>query len=766
MWNALKKFFSKLFIRLNDRYKEVDPYSVEGLALADMRDNVVKPIRDIFFEGAKKIAEHNKAKAKAYSETNVETSTLSTESIKGNYSLEEKAISKGKIAIDMKQSARGTYSHESLTSKPDMKITTLDGVVPNNRADVVFQAKKNAASIGKTNKDGSVSVYIDDINTDVLLGTDGLKHGLRRTKNLQDDVSAMVTLKAGEILKNSICINELIPSKADATSSYVLIGAAKNDSGDLYIVRSIVNHYNNELTSIDVLYAVNAKKESAALNAPRFTAKPLSVTDSLISIAQLLDFVNSHFPDILPESVLRHYGYDTRPKGKIGESALYSSRDTAYLSAVKRGDMETAQRMVDEVANKSLSESKIRLPDGKLRTVYHGTNTGNFTVFNPDYIGMSSGDDGFFGMGFYFAYSPGEAKYYGAKRVISAYLNLKNPFDFEEELQKYKGEKASGGYAPDAVALMNFADKFENISKNITIGVVEKDSDTVKEISLAEFSRAFKAVIDNKKFEYSEITNEYGEKETLVTADPKTYKYEYDGQIHSYVDYLFQKRFWGKPNKLDVAYEYLANSVYRYVDMIRRTRLILDNNKEFTESLKAKGYDGVIQSKLGDEAVAFYPEQIKSADPVTYDDDGNVIPLSERFTPENKDIRYSSRTRYSAGQMAAMKANLSHSKVYTKSSAMQLVNELAPKIRNRSFEVLADELWRGLNTFTSLDDKRTFASDMAEMFIDRMMVDTLVKNDEWDEAVEKMAYIKHGMSYLADMHPTEAMKIHCTSYKF
>lgn len=35
------------------------------------------------------------------------------------------------------------------------------------------------------------------------------------------------------------------------------------------------------------------------------------------------------------------------------------------------------------------------------------------------------------------------------------------------------------------------------------------------------------------------------------------------------------------------------------------------------------------------------PERIKSADPVTYDDNGNVIPLSERFNPEKEDIRYS-----------------------------------------------------------------------------------------------------------------------------
>lgn len=319
-------------------------------------------------------------------------------------------------------------------------------------------------------------------------------------------------------------------------------------------------------------------------------------------------------------------------------------RDTEYLDAVTRGDMETAQRMIDEVASDLMPDSKIRTEDGKLRKVFHGTNTGEFTVFNPDYIGMSSGDDGFFGMGFYFAYSKGEASYYGANRVISAYLNLKNPFNFEKELQTYKGKKASSGYAPDAVALMNFADKFPQVAKNVKIGVVENGSDTGKDINISEFSKAFKDVIENKSFEYREVLNEFGEKETVVTADEKTVEYEYGGQKYSYKDYGFQKRFWGTPNELDVAYEYLANSVYEYIDMIPRTRLILDNNKEFTLALKDMGYDGAIQSEYGDEAVAFYPEQIKSADPVTYDDDGNVIPLSERFNETNPDIRYQKRT--------------------------------------------------------------------------------------------------------------------------
>lgn len=55
--------------------------------------------------------------------------------------------------------------------------------------------------------------------------------------------------------------------------------------------------------------------------------------------------------------------------------------------------------------------------------------------------------------------------------------------------------------------------------------------------------------------------------------------------------------------------------------------------------------DGVIFAPKGMddisfEAKAFYSSQIKSAEPVTYDDNGNVIPLSERFNPENEDIRY------------------------------------------------------------------------------------------------------------------------------
>ena len=178
-------------------------------------------------------------------------------------------------------------------------------------------------------KDGSVSVYVDDIGTDVILGTDGLKHGLRRSKNISMDINSLAILNAGEIIKHSVKINEIIPKDKNATSSYVLIGCAENSSSR-FIVRSIINTFDNSLSKMDVLYAVKVK-ESAAQPAPGSAAKAVSsVTDSKISITDLLDYVNRCFPEVLSADVLKHFGHESRPEGNpkgLGESMLYSDRD-------------------------------------------------------------------------------------------------------------------------------------------------------------------------------------------------------------------------------------------------------------------------------------------------------------------------------------------------------------------------------------------------------------------------------------------------------
>jgi hypothetical protein len=59
-----------------------------------------------------------------------------------------------------------------------------------------------------------------------------------------------------------------------------------------------------------------------------------------------------------------------------------------------------------------------------------------------------------------------------------------------------------------------------------------------------------------------------------------------------------------------------------------------------TNGIKAKGVGG-FSGGVAREAIVQESWQAKLADPITYDDDGNIIPLSERFNEDNPDIRYS-----------------------------------------------------------------------------------------------------------------------------
>ena len=85
-------------------------------------------------------------------------------------------------------------------------------------------------------------------------------------------------------------------------------------------------------------------------------------------------------------------------------------------------------------------------------------------------------------------------------------------------------------------------------------------------------------------------------------------------------------------------------------------------NSDFANSLiRDLGYDGIIQSdspnvQSGQEIVVFDPSQVKSAEPFTYDNSGNLIPVSQRFNAQTGDIRFSPRTnaaeRFAATQAA------------------------------------------------------------------------------------------------------------------
>ncbi len=176
-------------------------------------------------------------------------------------------------------------------------------------------AIENAKCIGTVNQFGNAVVHVKDNGMNVVISKNGVKHSLDRRL----EVVAPVAIHTGEILQNAIQINKLNPREDTIRDSYVLIGAAKNKRNEPYLVSFVVNRHTSELMDINVLYSISAKKEPAGLIDPSMTARDADYfTGSDISIAQLLDFVNEYYPDLMPEDVLKHYGHTMRPTGVLG----------------------------------------------------------------------------------------------------------------------------------------------------------------------------------------------------------------------------------------------------------------------------------------------------------------------------------------------------------------------------------------------------------------------------------------------------------------
>lgn len=116
------------------------------------------------------------------------------------------------------------------------------------------------------------------------------------------------------------------------------------------------------------------------------------------------------------------------------------------------------------------------------------------------------------------------------------------------------------------------------------------------------------------------------------------------------------------------------------------------------------GYDSVKADFEGANEtfyVVFNADQIKSSDPVTYDDSGNVIPLSERFKKENNDIRYSDRdpeqqkvTRLLEKENADLKEDVAHLRELVK---LQSQVTDGTKFTKTSVEAAAGNLIKSIN---------------------------------------------------------------------
>ena len=265
-----------------------------------------------------------------------------------------------------------------------------------------------------------------------------------------------------------------------------------------------------------------------------------------------------------------------------------SETDSDYMDAVNRGDMETAQRMVDEAAAEAMPNTKLK---GRW---YHGTEN-EFTEFNFSQGGKNGHADGY---GIYLTNDPEVASSYGT-RMIEGYVNVERPAS-----------------ALDTTTLTN-----DELHRLIARTVNEEAERLLEE----GYDNLGEAKFDTWISNYTDT--------------------RYAGDIDKAIDEVIDSITNINGNDYDIVLEIMTGMGIRDYD---------EASKFYDILTEETGIDG-FETKWGDEsemadpstptiALAFRSNQIKDASPVTYDDDGNVIPLSERFNAENNDIRYSFTT--------------------------------------------------------------------------------------------------------------------------
>ena len=267
--------------------------------------------------------------------------------------------------------------------------------------------------------------------------------------------------------------------------------------------------------------------------------------------------------------------------------ALDVDTDADYMTAVEAGDTEKARQMVERAA---------RAAGYKLHA-YHGTNA-EFTKFDLRKHGGKNGKGE--GYGIYLAANREIAAPYG-KNVIDSYTKFNRLAEGRE--------------------------------KTLTYGEVKK---LVKRSCELDAKR----LVDYG--EYDSISEAL--KDTWVSN--VVYTYDYSSIERVYADVAL-KLWQENDNDGDIINEImtLSGAHYDYNNALRFYETVL------TPTTNIDGFHYIWGNKDGsgeqnDIYLAFNSEQVKSADPVTYDGDGKVIPLSKRFNANDPDIRYAlSETR-------------------------------------------------------------------------------------------------------------------------
>lgn len=663
-------------------------------------------------------------------------------------------------------------NREDLEKKPPMKV--IDISAPKNKG--TFSQRRKLILMD-AEKIISKPYLNKDTKTLIFLTEKSYTHAFNNAGDIQ--LNAVEHLP--ELIENAVLTHAESPDHGSEYTDGVYTFFAAVRDGKIMPVKLKVKEYTyagQDLPKNIKAYFENSPQGYAASydtvvleveeieKSPSGSAKDMNQGDSFLSperlskitIADLLKLVNDKYQKYIPQSSHRN---TVNSQFSFSGSSIYDGNDVSYIDAVKRGDMKTAQRMVDEAAKAAGFNTPF---------LFHGTRAFGYTEFD-----LSKMDDK---RSIFLTDNERIASTYsgviGRRDVSGSHIRDVANLTAAELVEELNGEQFSDGSEDDEKTKYTYmsAQEINGLITDVNSGL-EELQERVQHL-IRDYADRMAADFDSKdhrtheqlvKLERMLQSWDYEKIPTQLymllhhtdafnsSADEaqKTAKLEqdirlmrklsnrenFDGAIvESWLDGyslkvlseqqardklavqrktgnygLYAKlenplvidangavwndiRHWSNSLgiTMDSTFTEKRGDMYVLIDkatgnvidegsfavnpyssqlslesrhsfMVRKAMNTfsivtegMNNTREIAAFAQKRGYDGVIFRNLKDNGgnnvnvgteemadiyVVFNPNHVKSADPVTYDGDGNVIPLSERFNEKKSDIRYS-----------------------------------------------------------------------------------------------------------------------------
>lgn len=383
-----------------------------------------------------------------------------------------------------------------------------------------------------------------------------------------------------------------------------------------------------------------------------FEAKPKrAVTLDEIKRVILPATASQELFDAMNERGIPYDTYDGTDEDRLAklnsvENVQFSTRemDSQYMQADRKGDIETMDALVKQAAKRNGFDTR--------EFAYHGSDAFGFTVFDMDL----SQDE------IFVAYNPDMSATYTDKGVIKP---ISEAVDIAPEYKKMRKMPAEdlAEYAKTVIKKWNGGEvtDIQYVPEPGDFGLDEK-----YELKVNPIVPWYSDRVILRRFELydriKDIVNPNGEAEgiyKLYTRPGNQLKIDAKGSLWREIPFVM----YGSPLITDDGWYQYEDSFdqekYDTLGLHYPTAL----TREVAEKARAWGFDSVRIYNVhddgsrnpsierswedggvaGDIAIFFNPNDVKSADTITYDEEGNVIPPSERFSDESNDLRFSMR---------------------------------------------------------------------------------------------------------------------------